>query len=62
MRNLEPTIERYCAAKIEAMIEEAQRTLEKAEGDLRRAQELKQRAAAFPSEFRQRYGLEQEGE
>lgn len=59
LRSLEPTIERYVTAKITAMAEEAQRTLEEAEGKLRHAKQLKALATAFPGEFRRRYGLQE---
>lgn len=61
LRNLEPTIERYYAAKIAGMVREAEEALEAARGKIAHAEQLKLRAAAFPGEFRRRYGL-QEGE
>lgn len=49
--------ERYISEKVHAMATEASRVCEEAEGKMRHAQQLQQRAASFPQDFRRRYGL-----
>lgn len=61
LRNLEKAVERYVDEKTMAMVKEAERVLEEARGKMTQAQQLQQRAATFEEEFRQRYGLVQEG-
>lgn len=58
LQALQPEFDSYATAKVTAMVKEAERAIEEAEGKLRHAAELKRRAEIFPQEFNARFGLE----